>query len=236
MDTHTDLTQIIEHAITNTPRNQQVTIGPSSLGAECDRCLITELANQQPPAPYAPWLPTIGTAVHEWLETVLVRHLMATSTDRWIPEGQVTVGTIDGAPITGHSDLYDTYTGTVIDYKVVGTMSLRQARAKGPSLTYRRQAHLYGRGWANAGHTVNTVAIWYLPRNGTRITDGHYWEQPYDPQMAEDALNRADMFAAAIRIHGAQAVLDMAGPHTGTEFACPPEPKETPTTSTFLGI
>ena len=179
MTTHTDLTQIIEHAILNTPRNQQVTIGPSSLGSACDRCLIIELANQQPPDPYAPWLPTIGTAVHEWLETALIRHLMDTGTDRWMPEGRVTVGTIDGTPVIGHSDLYDTHTGTVIDYKVVGAMSLRQARAEGPKLTYQRQAHLYGRGWVNAGRSVDTVAIWYLPRNGMRITDGLYWQEAY---------------------------------------------------------
>lgn len=232
-----DLTGIIEHAITNTPRTLQTRIGPSSLGNPCDPCLIAELGGLQPPDGYAPWLPTIGTAVHEWLEATLINHLATSGSDRWIPEGHVTVGTIDGQPITGHSDLYDTHTGTVVDYKVVGTMSLRTARAEGPKLTYQRQAHLYGRGWVNAGYDVRNVAIWYLPRNGIRVGDGLYWEVPYDEQVALDALARADMFAAAIRVHGAETVLAMAGPHTGTEFSCPKDPKDVPATAdAFLGI
>lgn len=231
-----DLTAIVEHAILNTPRALQTRIGPSSLGSPCDPCLIAELGGLKPADPYAPWLPTIGTAVHEWLETTLINHLATTGTDRWIPEGHVTVGTVDGQPITGHSDLYDTHTGTVVDYKIVGVMSLRTARAEGPKLTYQRQAHLYGRGWVNAGYPVNKVAIWYLPRNGVRVGDGLYWEEPYDEQIALDALARADMFAAAIRLYGAETVLAMAGPHTGTEFSCPTDPKELSTPDNFLGI
>ena len=221
MNTLTDLTAIIETAILNIPRNLQTQIGPSSLGSPCDRCLITELANLQAPDEYAPWLPTIGTAVHEWLEAALIRHLMTSGSDRWIPEGKVEVGTIGGQPITGHSDVYDTLTGTVVDYKLVGTTSLRTARTEGPKLTHQRQTHLYGRGWANAGYKVRNVAIWYLPRNGMRIRDGLYWEEPYNEQIALDALARADMFAAAIRTMGADTVLGMASPHTGTEFSCP---------------
>lgn len=231
-----DITAIIEDAILAKPRNHQRTIGPSELGMPCDRCLINVLAGNKPSAGAA-WLPALGTAVHEWLETVFINHLAASGSDRWIPEGHVTVGTIDGQPITGHSDLYDTVTGTVVDYKIVGVMSLRQARAEGPKLTYQRQAHLYGRGWVNAGYPVNHVAIWYLPRNGVRVGDGLYWTEPYDEQIALDALARADMFAAAIRIHGAEAVLAMAGPHTGSEFSCPTDPKNVPATSSeFLGI
>jgi hypothetical protein len=230
-----DLTAIIEDAITNSPRSQQTIIGPSELGSDCDHCLITRLAGDKPDQG-APWLPAIGTAVHEWLETVIVRHLATTGTDRWIPEGRVCVGTIAGQPIYGHSDLYDTHTGTVIDYKVVGTLALREARANGPKPTYERQAHLYGRGWVNEGYQVNRVAIWYLPRNGTRVGDGLYWEVDYDPGIAEATLNKADMLTRAIHTHGVAAVLSMAGPHTGTEFTCPQEPKDIPTSvQDFLG-
>lgn len=233
--TVTDLTTIIETAITNNPRQQQTRIGPSELGLDCDHCLILRLAGHKPNQG-APWLPTIGTAVHEWLETVIIRHLATTGTDRWIPEGRVCVGTINGQPIYGHSDLYDTHTGTIIDYKLVGTSSLRQARRDGPKPSYERQAHLYGRGWTNEGYDVNRVAIWYLPRNGLRISDGLYWEVDYDPTIAETTLNKADMLTQAIHTHGLDAILTMAGAHTGTEFTCPKEPKKTPTSvQDFLG-
>lgn len=220
--TLTDLTGIIEAAITGDPRPHiHGKIGPSSLGSPCDPCLIAALAGMKPPDQAPPWLPTVGTAVHEWLETAMIRHLAATGTDRWLPEMHVTVGHVDGTPSTGYVDLFDTHTGTVIDYKLTGTTTLRRARKEGPSLTYQRQAHLYGRGCVLAGYQVRNVAIWYLPRNGLRVTDGLYWEVPYDEQTALDAIARADMFASAIRIHGGATVLDMAGPHTGTEFSCP---------------
>lgn len=231
-----DLTALIEDAIRNAPRTLQTALGPSELGIACDRCLIAALAGQ----PHysddaAPWLPTIGNAVHEWLEMAVVRHLAATGTDRYIPEGKVAVGTLRGVDITGSSDVLDVHTGTVVDYKVVGTSTLRKVRSAGASLTYRRQAHLYGRGWALAGYDVRSVAVWFLPRNGFRVGDGLLWQEPYDEQVALDALDRANSLAGFIDAFGVDAVLDGAPPHTGIEFTCPDErPRDT--TSQLAGL
>jgi hypothetical protein len=231
-----DLQNIIEHAILNAERSLQTTIGPSSLGSGCDRCLITELAGLKPEEGRAPWLPTIGTAVHDWLEATVIRHLMASGTDRYIPEGRVLVGHVDGQPIHGNSDLFDVHTGTVVDYKVTGTTTLRKCRTHGPSLTYQRQAQLYGKGWEDKGFDVRSVAIWFLPRNGYTIDNGFLWQAPYDRADAENTLARANAFAAGIRAIGAEAVLASAPPHTGTEFSCPAvdEPPKTP--DAFLGV
>ena len=234
-----DLQAVIEDAIRNHPRTLQKVIGPSSLGAECDRCLITELAGLLGEGDAAPWLPTIGHAVHEWLEQVTFRHLMTTGTDRYIPEGRVKVGTVGGRDIYGNSDLFDTHTGTVVDYKVVGTTTMRKVRSKGPSLTYQRQAQLYGKGWQDAGHHVRSVAIWFLPRNGMTIGSGLTWQVPYDRAEAEATIARADMFATALQVFGPDTVLDTAPPHTGDEFSCPPDPdaSQAPVTAdAFLGI
>lgn len=230
-----DLEAILEHAILNAERSLQTTIGPSSLGAECDRCLVLEMGGRKPAEQTAPWLPTIGTAVHAWAEEAMIRHLARTGSDRYIPEGRVMVGVVDGTEIWGSSDLFDIHTGTVVDYKVVGTTTLRATRKAGAKLTYRRQAHLYGKGWEDKGYDVRSVAIWMLPRNGFTIGAGYLHQEPYDRALAEATIAHADMLAAAIRTLGLEAVLAAVPTHTGTEFACPSPEKATPTAEAFLG-
>lgn len=216
-----DLQAILEHAIANDERSLQTALGPSEIGTDCDRCLIRMVAGERG-EDGTPWLPTIGTAVHEWAEMALVRHLMTTGTDRYLPEGKVAVGQLRGVDVTGHSDVFDVHTGTVVDYKLVGTTTLRKLKAaKGhPGLTYSRQANLYGRGWASAGFDVRSVAVWFLPRNGFRITDGAVWQEPYDEAVAVEALDRANRFAEWVDLFGVETVLAGAPPHTGTEFSC----------------
>lgn len=217
-----DLQALFEHAMTNDERSLQTALGPSEVGVDCDRCLINMLG-QAPADEGAPWLPTIGRAVHEWLEVEVVKHLMTTGSDRYIPEGKVAVGQLRGVDITGHSDVLDVHTGTVVDYKLVGTTTLKKVRTrKGivPGLTYKRQAHMYGRGWALAGYDVRSVAVWFLPRNGFRIDDGAVFQEPYDEQIALEALDRANRLASFIDTFGLATVLASAGPHTGHEFSC----------------
>lgn len=216
-----DLQAVLEHAIVNDERTLQTALGPSEIGTDCDRCLIHMLSDAKSEEG-VPWLPTIGRAVHEWAEMALIRHLMTTGTDRYIPEGRVAVGQLRGVDITGSSDVLDVHTGTVIDYKLVGTTTLKKVKAaKGhPGLTYARQANLYGRGWALAGYDARSVAVWFLPRNGMRISDGHIWQTPYDEQVALDALKRANDLASWIDAFGVATVLAGAPPHTGTEFSC----------------
>ena len=216
-----DLRAIIEDAITNTPRSLQTALGPSEIGCACDRCLIRMIAGQKGNELVVPWLPTIGTAVHEWLEGVVLRHLLATGSDRYLPEGKVTVGDVDGVPVTGHSDVFDTHTGTVIDFKIVGKATLDKVRrAKACSGTYRAQKHLYGRGWARAGFDVRSVAIWYMPRNAVSLAHGQVVQEPYDEQVAVAALDRATRFTQWIKAFGVDTVLAGAPSHTGEEFSC----------------
>lgn len=215
-----DLRALYEGAIRNHPRTLQVALGPSEIGVGCDRCLVHLLAGNPPPEHVPPWLPTIGNAVHEWAETAVVRYLMTTETNRYIPEGVVTVGQIGGIDITGHADVFDVWADTVIDLKVVGKTTLDKTRRHGPSITYQRQAHLYGKGYADAGYDVRSVAIWYLPRNGVSIASGLVWQADYDPAVAAHALKRANQFHAWVTTLGADAALAITGPHTGEEFSC----------------
>ncbi len=210
---------IIETALLNQPRSQQVRIGPSEIGTPCDRCLIHKLAGTIATEAGVPWLPFVGTAVHAALEDIFTQ-ANAGCPVRWLTETTVSVGSVGGIDITGHADLFDLHTGTVMDWKVVGKTTLDKVRRHGPSQTYRAQGHLYGRGFTRRGLQVQTVRILFLPRNAISLTDAVIWEEPYDEQIALAALGRADMFAAAIAAMGADAVLAMAGEHTGGEFAC----------------
>lgn len=202
MSTRQDAQHVVEQAILDQPRSQQTLIGPSEIGIDCDRCLGHKLAGT-PKAREVAWLPYIGTAMHAQLERVF---LDAGKDGRWASESRVWVGDIDGQEIHGSCDLYDAHTGTVVDFKVVGATTLRLAR-HGPSAQYQVQAHLYGRGWQHNGVDINTVAIWYMPRNATRLSEGVWWDEPYNEQVALDALARADALAKAIRILGAEQIL-----------------------------
>ena len=224
------LREIIEADIANDPRTLQTALGPSEVGCACDRCLIRMLAGDKGTEIGVPWLPALGRAVHESFELAVNRHMLAQMDagvkdfgEEWVTEGKAEVGHINGELITGHSDVFHKPTGTVVDYKVCGTTTLKKIRAdlSGVSLTYQRQAHMYGRGWARAGYHVRAVAIWFVPRNGFTLSQGRVWAAPYDEQVAIQALDRATRFKQWIDAFGVDAVLAGAGPHTGDEFSCP---------------
>lgn len=235
---------LIETAIDNQPRSLQVRVGPSELGNPCDRCLISKLAGIPEARGGVAWLPFVGTAVHGELETIFAqanRDLPAGMV-RYLVEQTISVGEVGGVDITGHADLFDLWAGEVTDWKCVGATTLRDAKANGPSETYRRQAHLYGYGFTRRGVVVNRVRIAYLPRNDPTLANAHIWTEPYDEQVARSTLDRANAFAAGIAAIGIDTVLDQAPPHSGGH-SCgryqdgPPSKRDGhPTTTSLLNI
>ncbi len=209
---------IIDTHIDNQPRSLQARIGPSEF-VSCDACLISKLAGiPERRDPGTSWLPFVGTSVHEQLQNIFAAQNTGPQA-RFLTELTVSVGEVAGVDITGHVDLYDLYTGDVTDWKAVGVTTLRKVRKNGPSTVYRTQGHLYGRGLIRRGLPVNRVRIAYLPRNSRSLADAEIWDEPYDEQVALDALARADRFATWIGLFGADALLSTAA-HTGTEFSC----------------
>jgi len=192
-----DLRGLIEHAITHEPRTLQTTIGPSEIGDPCTHCLAAKLAGWAKTEHGVPWLPTVGTAVHRLLEDYVIDHENArtggnhTASRRFLVEQHVMVGHIGGHEVWGHTDVLDLQAGVSIDYKCVGAATLKTAR-RGPSEVYRTQAHLYAKGWNDAGVRVDHVAIWYVPRNSVSLDHGIFWHEPYDEQVAVAALERAN--------------------------------------------
>lgn len=206
-----DYMRAITWAINNHPRTLQEKIGPSEIGAACSRKIGYKLLNT-PERPQDPnWKATMGTGAHLWLETAFDQDNLAfaertgTGQERWYIETQVSVGTVDGQEITGHCDLYDRLTGTVIDHKTVGPTQLKKYKTAGPGQQYRVQANLYGLGWRRAGLPVRQVMIAFLPRNG-ELAESYIWREPYDEQCAIDALQRLGGIALAVRLLGPQAL------------------------------
>lgn len=214
---------VIHDTILNHPRSLQKAIGPSEIGIECDRRLAYKLLDK-PERHQAPaWLPTIGTGVHSWLEEAFdqaatAQHIATGGgPEEWLTENRVTVGELPGlGPISGNCDLFHRPTGTVIDHKIIGPGPLKKYKAAGPSQQYRIQAHLYGQGYADAGHTVRRVMIAFLPRNG-QLSDAYLWSEPWNPQIAADALARLERINNAVMTVGDRLlpVLPTSDAHCG---------------------
>lgn len=222
---------VIKTAIAAHPRSHQKRIGPSEIGIPCDRCLGHKLAGT-PEAQTGPaWKPAIGTAVHAQLDEWFTRaaeNQAGEYADAFDCETRVSVGEIDGTEITGSCDLFLPDLGVVIDHKIVGPKQLTKYRTHGPSQQYRVQAHLYGRGFQRLGHHTQHVAIAFLPRDG-ELGLAHMWSEPYNEQIAVQALDRATRISINIRALTSiseQAAVDYinglpADPHC---YSCPRYP------------
>ncbi len=215
----------IRHAIAHHPRSLQKRIGPSGVGHPCSRRIGYTLLEVEPcnATRETPWLPTIGTAVHAWLEDVFIMANAGHDHTRWLAELRVDVGEIGGVPITGTMDLYDRVTATGIDHKIVGVTKLRKVKALISRLRtvtdlaerrrlnyevlgeYLPQIHLYGRGLGRRGLPCDRVMIAFLPRNG-ELRDALIWHDTYDEQIALDALQRAEGVSLATRLLGVTAL------------------------------
>lgn len=193
------LIRAIQDASANTPRSLQRTVGPSEIGTPCVRQLAFKLDRTEPArsVDHDPLPSILGTAFHTWAAEAMDRQnqllVEAGKKPRWLIEQRVRVG----PGMAGSADLFDTETGCVLDWKALGNTTYTQYVNEGPSRSYRVQAHCYGAGFVNAGYTVNRVAIVLLGR-AKRLSDMHIWSEPFDPQIAADALERAGTVATLL--------------------------------------
>jgi hypothetical protein len=236
-----ELIGIILHNIRNRPRSKQQLMGPSEIGHPCARKLIHKLAGHREPRGFIdPWFAEMGTFAHAGLETGFRtwQDAQGFSDPRYLLEHEVTVGQVGGIDITGKADLFDTGSGCLVDWKAVGPDPLKRYKVNGPGIQYRRQAALYGRGFALQGYKVNTVMIAFLPRNGaigtaefTRTSTGmltdewanrgnrYFWSEPYDENVALEALSRVNGLAELLKVMPVDDLLEMY-PECRTSF-CP---------------
>ena len=70
-----EIKAIIASAIEAHPRSQQTRLGPSEIGDPCARRLAYKLLGTQKARTLStPWRPTVGTAVHSWIEEAIAAH------------------------------------------------------------------------------------------------------------------------------------------------------------------
>lgn len=204
LDTRDDLLRIIETAISGHERTQQTALGPSEIGHPCDRWLTYRILGRKPTEiPAKSWKPTVGTAVHTWLDEALTKY----GEGRYLTEQTVTAGTIGAALLRGHLDVYDLLTETVVDWKLVSPRRVRKYRREGPGPEYEVQTQTYGYAMEREGRHPKRVAVFFLPRDGDLVPDDmHWWEAPYDRSVGERMVARADRLARRAAERGVDAL------------------------------
>lgn len=182
------------------PRSMQKHLGPSEIGAPCDRQIAMKLAQVPEINDVAdPWFPIVGSAVHEWLAKMVGWYndvwLDRAANPRFIIENRVhVVADNQGYTTSGSTDIYDVDMQRVVDWKIVGTTTMRKVEAgatphekAGPQYTV--QGMTYGKGWVQAGYPVKSVLIAFLPRSNY-LNKMKLVEIPYDQSIADAAQAR----------------------------------------------
>lgn len=215
-----ELRGVITRQANLAPRSQQVHLGPSELGAECDRQVVGKLVG----APRTnnisdPWPSIIGTATHAWLAQAFQDDNVRDGVLRWLTETRVTPH--PGYP--GSADLYDAQEAAVVDHKVLGATSLAKVKSPaGPSRRYQVQLLLYGAGFRALGLPVKRVVLAAYPRTAATLDSMFVWDHvcvPEDERLIADVLDQM-----AARQYAAQLVRD--GQLTLNQIAATPEDTE----------
>ena len=145
-----EMREVVRKASQRAPRSQQVHLGPSEIGSECDREVAGKLAGLEATNHVTdPWPSVVGTAVHAWMEEAFTA-----DGPRWLTERKVTPAPDAPARENGHTgtaDLFDLQTATLIDHKILGRSTHDKLVRHGPPAHYRAQLLLYARGYRNAG-------------------------------------------------------------------------------------
>ena len=172
------LLQVLRDKDAGRARSKQTQVGPSELGG-CRRKVWYRLNDQPETNDNELKLSAImGTAIHAEIEKAIT--IADPKGEKYLVETEVAFG-----DMKAHIDLYIPETGDVIDWKTVKVKNLSYF----PSLQQRWQVQVYGylldKSGKGSPRTVNLVAI---ARDGDE-RDVRVHSEPYDPKLAEDALN-----------------------------------------------
>lgn len=182
-------------------RDQQRSAGPSDLGDPCDACLAAALRrktlqpNQKPRDSGFSLKAWFGTAAHEKLEReqILPEEFRAL-------EAKVYIHTIaDYGDIYGHIDIQYLLMAIVGDYKTVDMAKLKKIRMEGPPIGHQKQIMMYGLGVEKSGREVKYVALIYIPRDSNNPDDIYVAVAPYQRDVAEASLARAEAIWARVQ-------------------------------------
>ncbi len=195
-----DIHQAVLEYETSRPRSLQKTIGPSEMGTECDRMLAYQLSGTQPQprqndqlVTVGEWAAFLGSAAHARLADALRAFNARHNVDRY---KYIEAGiNSDELGVTGTVDCLD---GTIAtDWKFSQYGTLTKVRKEGAYLKHRIQGQMYAAILTEIGETVDTVRVAYLPL-GMDLSKAVICEEPYDPQVAEDATTRRNWIQSDI--------------------------------------
>jgi len=172
-----EIRDVIVHTAEHSPRNMQKRLGPSELGAACDRQVIAKLAGIPRTNHVSdPWPSIVGTAVHAWLEKTFSAENARIGLQRWLTELRV----YPTPQHPGSTDLYDRREEAVVDWKCLGATTLAKIkRPSGPPRRYHVQLLLYGLGCLVAGLPVSRVVLIALPRTASTLNGMYVWDHPF---------------------------------------------------------
>ena len=174
---------VVNNRSVNAPRSQQKRIGLSEVGEICVRKTSYKLLDWEKTNPATdPWASISGTAIHSWLADAFEEF-----PDQYLVEHPVKVT----EELGGTADLFDIERKMVIDHKCVGATSMRSRKKDGMTHQQRIQINLYALGFENEGHAVEKVALAFYPLGG-RLDGLHTIVEPYNSQMALDAIQRLE--------------------------------------------
>jgi len=198
--------EVIQRRIDAHPRSQQKRIGPSEIGATCSRRLGYKLAGVEPVRDTSGWLPTIGTAVHTFVESALHAENARLGRDRFIIERYVELPQMRPMRLRGRLDCYDTDTDSVIDWKIVGKTTLDEARRGRIKAEYAVQIQTYAMGIREQGFEPKACVIAFLPRNEIKLDKAVFHVEPFNEAIAGAAMDRVMSIQTAIDVLGVDAL------------------------------
>lgn len=179
-----ELRRVFHDQAAQAPRSLQVHLGPSELGATCDRQVAGKMAQLPVLNKVAdPWPSIRGTALHAWAADAFLADNERLGAIRWVAEQRVT----PHPDHSGTADLYDAEEEAVVDHKFLGPSSMDKVRsAAGPPRHYVVQMLLYARGYRLLGLPVKRVALAAYPATASSLASMYVWERPHTP--ADDEL------------------------------------------------
>lgn len=188
------LMEMILWQANRSPRSLQANIGPSEIGSPCDRQIAYRVAAvPEVNLRQDPWAATIGTAIHTWLQNAVEDWMKAGMGGKFQTETELN---LEGL-ITGHCDLYDIESHTVIDWKTVGPNALKAVERDEIPVGYKIQTHLYGYMFRQLDRPVDRVALVFLPR-ASSLNRLRVWSAIYDENVARTSLNRVYLIATVV--------------------------------------
>lgn len=197
------LRSLLYLGMSTTPRSRQQAIGASEIGHPCDRKVASKLHDVPTVNVRDLWPATIGTGVHLALAEAFTR--LDAGSGRFLVEHSTAYR---GVP--GTCDVFDRYTGTVVDWKTTKQARLKQLRHNGPTVQYVVQAHLYGAALAAEGEQVRYVALAFLPVDGS-LDDLWVWRTAFDQSVADAAVERLTVLRGVPPGEAHQRPDDMCG-------------------------